>query len=500
MIRRYTIILLLLLILGGLTACTPTSEQEPDPIAVETSNPTNTAVPPTSVPSTTPSPTATATQIRPTVTPSFTPTPLPTLTPQPVIEPTAVGQTTSWSSNALISDDGRFVTFQRFTVNAVGVDMDVFLRDTDAGTTTLINVNLDGRPSHDAYGAMMSGDGRLVAYYSFDGNIVPDDVVECGPVNCEDLFVFDRDTETTTMVPLARPDGLGADNTMGVSSNGRYIAFGHEDNLLLYDHETKVAEPQLTTIDSATPNGRSFAPSLSADGRFIAFVSRASNLVPDDTNEQADVFVLDRDTALIERVSLTNDGGQADGPSGAEPHHEMVNGKTDISGDGRFVTFASASTNLGNDSLIECEDDGGSTRPCYQVYLHDRDTDTTDVISKGGDNDGLDPAVSADGRFIVFTSMASNLTAATLPTCEHAYVVICGHIYLFDRQTGELLLLTGQANGGSWSADVSGNGRYITFTSNASNLVPADSNGQSDIFRYDRDTGQFERISLANLP
>jgi hypothetical protein len=111
--------------------------------------------------------------------------------------------------------------------------MDIFLRDTAAGTTTLVNVNLDGRPSHDAHGAMMSGDGRLVAYFSFDGNIVPNDVVECGSVNCEDLFVFDRNTETTTMVPLARPDGLGGDNTMGTSSNGRYIAFGHEDNLLL---------------------------------------------------------------------------------------------------------------------------------------------------------------------------------------------------------------------------------------------------------------------------
>jgi Tol biopolymer transport system component len=240
---------------------------------------------------------------------------------------------------------------------------------------------------------------------------------------------------------------------------------------------------------------------LSADGRFIAFVSRASNLVPDDTNEQADVFVLDRDTGQIERVSRTNDGRQADGPSGAEPAHEMVNGKTGISADGRFVTFASASTNLVDDPLIECEEfPGTTTRPCYQVYLHDRDAGTTEVISKGGDNDSLDPAISADGQFIVFTSMASNLTADALPACEPAFVVNCGHIYLFDRQAGKPLLLTGQANGGSWGADVSGNGRYITFTSAASNLVPADNNGQSDIFRYDRDTDQFEHISVANLP
>jgi Tol biopolymer transport system component len=378
--------------------------------------------------------------------------------------------------------------------------MAVFLRDTVEGTTTLLNVNRDGLPTiHDVYGATMSGDARLFAYFSFDGNIVPGDDAECGPVSCEDLFVFDREMGTTTMVPLGRSQGLGGDFNMGASSNGRYIALGHDDNLLLYDNETKVAEPQLTTIDGEAPNGRSFAPSLSADGRFIAFVSRASNLVPGDTNEQADVFVLDRASALMERVSLANDGTQADGPSGSEPAVELVNGKTGISADGRFVTFASASANLGNEPLFECQD-YRSARLCYQVYLHDRDTGTTEVISKGGDNDSLDPAISADGQFIVFTSMASNLTANALPSCEPGCVICCGQIYLFDREANQLHMLTAQANAGSWGADLSGNGRYITFTSLASNLVAAGSNGQSAIYRYDRDTDQFEKISVANLP
>jgi Tol biopolymer transport system component len=314
-------------------------------------------------------------------------------------------------------------------------------------------------------------------------------------ISCEDLFIYDRDTGTTEMLALGREQGLGADYTMGISADGRYIALGHDNNLLLYDHQTKQSQFVLTTIDEQPLNSSPFAPSLSADGRFIAFVSYASNLVADDRNEEADVFVLDRETDQIERVSVATDGSEADGESGAMPTHESVNGATDISADGRFITFPSNATNLNDQPSVMCDDYRGFTRPCYNVYLHDRATGETILISQGGDSDSLAPTLSADGQIIAFSSTATNLTADNLPACDPPGTINCSHIYRFDRQTGELILVTGAANSGAWDAQISGNGRYITFTSEATNLSPDDTNNSSDIVRYDHEAGKIERIS-----
>jgi Tol biopolymer transport system component len=142
-----------------------------------------------------------------------------------------------------------------------------------------------------------------------------------------------------------------------------------------------------------------------------------------------------------------------------------------------------------------CDDYRGFTRPCYNVYLHDRATGETILISQGGDSDSLAPTLSADGQIIAFSSTATNLTADNLPACDPPGTINCSHIYRFDRQTGELILVTGAANSGAWDAQISGNGRYITFTSEATNLSPDDTNNSSDIVRYDHEAGKIERIS-----
>jgi Tol biopolymer transport system component len=342
----------------------------------------------------------------------------------------------------------------------------------------------------------MSGNGRFFAYFSFDGNIVADDTVMCGEgeyaISCEDLFIYDRETGTTEMVALGRGEGLGADYTLSLTPDGRYIALGHERNLLFYDRETKETQFLLTTIEGTEPTSAVYVPAISADGRYITFVSYANNLVADDTNEDADVFVLDRQTDQIERVSVASNGTQGNGTSGAMLGHESITISADMSADGRFVTFATTADNLGGEPFQDCVNYLSEPRPCYNVYVHDRDTGETRLISQDLDSDSLSAVISGDGRYIAFNSRTTTLGAVMSPLCNPA----CNNIYLYDQTTGETLLMGEAPNGDGWVRDISADGRYIAFVSYASNLVPNDNNGDMDVFRYDRETNQIEAISI----
>src|SRR5207253_921856 len=135
-------------------------------------------------------------------------------------------------------------------------------------------------------------------------------------------------------------------------------------------------------------------PLISANGRFVAFNSRSTNLVPGDTNGTSDVFVHDRQTGTTERVSVDNTGNQGNGGSGVVA----------ISADGRFVAFVSSATNLVP----------GDTNGVADVFVHDRQTRTTERVSidsaaTQGTCDITCPAISADGRFVAFVSTATNL-------------------------------------------------------------------------------------------
>src|SRR5262249_22544698 len=153
-----------------------------------------------------------------------------------------------------------------------------------------------------------------------------------------------------------------------------------------------------TRVSTATGggqgNGRSFVPTISADGRYVAFYSDASNLVSGDTNGARDVFVRDLQTGETTRVSVSSSGAEADGDSFAPA----------LSADGRYVAFASAATNLV----------AGDTNDANDVFVRDRQTNTTTRVSVGHEgsqaNGGSDqPSLSGDGRLVAFTSTASNV-------------------------------------------------------------------------------------------
>ena len=227
--------------------------------------------------------------------------------------------------------------------------------------------------------------------------------------------------------------------------------------------------------DGTQGNGEAYSlfPSISADGRFVAFGSEATNLVPDDTNGKSDIFVHDRETGQTTRISVASDGSQADG---------VQSGGSSISADGRFVAFASYATNLVP----------GDNNDKADIFVHDRETGQTTRVSVAGDgsqgNGGsFYPSLSADGRFLAFTSSSTNLVSGD--TNEKS------DIFVHDRQTGQITRVSVASDGsqGNDSCDypsISADGRSVVFSSYSTNLVPGDTNNKADVFVHDRETGQ----------
>ncbi|HEV3364660.1 MAG TPA: hypothetical protein VG795_11100 [Acidimicrobiia bacterium] len=232
-------------------------------------------------------------------------------------------------------------------------------------------------------------------------------------------------------------------------------------------------------VDGGEADGASFTPSISADGRYVAFASAASTLVAGDTNGAEDVFVYDRATGASERVSVSSTGGQGDGAS-FDPA---------ISGDGRHVAFASAATNLTpGDSYSEID-----------VFVHDRETDATILASVGpeglmGDGPSMAPSISGDGLLVAFESDADTLVREDNNGTGDVFVRD-----LVTRVTRKLSIAGGgqQTESPSFGPAMSADGRSVAFESFSSRLVPGDTNGALDVFVADVTTGSINRVSLA---
>jgi Tol biopolymer transport system component len=245
------------------------------------------------------------------------------------------------------------------------------------------------------------------------------------------------------------------------------------------------ANAQLTTtrvsVDSAGIEGNSVSgvPAISANGRYVAFQSLASNLVPGDTNGLQDVFVHDRATSATTRVSVRSNGTQADQDCGL--------GRSCVTANGNVV-FLSAASNLVP----------GDTNGIQDIFLHDFQSGVTTRVSLGSagqqsNNSSVMPSITPDGRYLAFSSGATNFTPG----------VAWGPLRVFvrDLQTGVTTLTSvsavgAAANGECWLPAISDDGRVVAFESNASNLVPGDTNGTWDIFAHDMVTGVTSRVSV----
>ncbi len=360
-----------------------------------------------------------------------------------------------------------------------------------AGVTSLISVSSDGTQTNNySYSPSFSADGRYVVFESLASNLVANDTN-----GFEDVFVHDRQTGVVSRV------SIGSDGTQGnsrswvpvFSADGRFVAFSTNttnlvagdtngvQDVLVHERQTGITSRVSVSSDGTQANRDSNAVTISADGRFVAFVSAASNLVSEDTNNAADIFVHDRQTSTTSRVSVRSDGAQGNGSS-FEPS---------ISADGRFVAFSSYAHNLLAEETIES---------WLDVFVHDRQTGITSLVSvscDGTETNGLSqkPAITPDGRFVAFQSEATNLIASDTNRVSD--------IYIHDRQTGITSLVSVSSNGTqgnltSYYPVLSADGRFVAFVSEATNLVANDTNGVADIFIHDRQTGITSRVSVGS--
>ena len=298
--------------------------------------------------------------------------------------------------------------------------------------------------------------------------------------------------------------GNAGSTVAAITPDGRFVLFGSSaSNLVLgdtngfmdafvHDRLTGTTERVSVSSSGAQGNGDSMTGDLSGDGgaitpdgRFVAFNSLASNLVPGDVNGVGDVFVRDRVTGTTEIVSVNSSGVQGNFGSGIAP--------PSISGNGTLVAFDSQATNL------EPGQNGQEG-----VFVHNRITGKTievSVNSSGVEGNGfsLGPTISRDGRFVVFFSFASNLVSGDTNGAPDIFVrnLSAGTTERVSVDSSGV-----EGNGGSGGPldlpDISADGRFVAFSSTATNLVPGDTNGVPDIFVHDRVTGVTERVSVSS--
>lgn len=361
--------------------------------------------------------------------------------------------------------------------------------DAAAPTTRRVSIRSSGTQADDASDHVaISANGRFTVFESAAKNLVPSDTN-----GSRDIFVHDRRTGRTRRVSVRSNGSQGNDSSThpDISGDGRFVAFQSEASDLVpgdtngtsdvFVHDRRSGQTRRVSVRSngSQGNGQSTDPAISGDGRYVAFVSRASDLVKGDTNSVDDVFVHDRLSGRTRRVSVRTSGLQADEASDL----------ADISADGRLVAFEADATNLV----------AGDTNAESDIFVHDLRTGRTTRVSvrsngaQGIGGGAENPAISASGRYVAFDSSAENLVGPDSNGEQD--------IFVHDRRTGRTRRVSLRSDGSQLSdfssePSLSANGRYVVFTSNASDLVSNDTNGQQDVFLKDRASDKVRRVSV----
>lgn len=357
-------------------------------------------------------------------------------------------------------------------------------------STERASVSLSGSdPNGQCLDTAISANGRYLAFYTSADNLVP------GDSNGEtDVFVRDRQTGVTERVSVSTSGSEGNDSSFGasISADGRFVAFSSKaDNLVTGDtngatdtfvHDRLTGQTVRTSVDSSgvEADSKSQSASISGDGRRITFYSDARNLVAGDTNLQRDIFVHDLQTGSTVRASVSSLGVEG-------------NGKSDnpcISGNGRYVAFNSRADNfVSGDTALE------------DIFVHDLQTGMTERVSEsslgiGANSTSQYASLSADGRHVAFQSSADNLVPGDTNGRSD--------IFVHDRQTGltqrvNVSSAGAEANDESGYPSISADGRHVSFDSVSDNLVPGNTSAWSGVFVHDRHTGITERVSVSSL-
>jgi Tol biopolymer transport system component len=309
------------------------------------------------------------------------------------------GSTCQWPS---MDSSGRYVSFlstaDNLVTNSVPGEYHVYIRDIDAGITTLLDAGTNTSLFGPAIVPKISSDGRFVAFESPDSSLVPND-------HNHDYDIFLRDLLSNTVEVVSAHD------------------------------------PALASTSGAGPSSLS-SLSLSGDGRLLAFSSDADDLVVADANGFRDIFVRDLRFGTNDLVSISTNGLVSDGQS-TEPS---------ISGNGRYVAFTSTADNLAD----------GDTNHARDVFVRDLETGTTTLVSLNlagtgpGNRESYSPSITADGRYVLFRSLATDLAPHTFGGSQN--------LFLRDLQLGTNYALT---LGGVLTSSLSPNGRFVSFANSA---------------------------------
>ncbi len=339
------------------------------------------------------------------------------------------------SDSSLIGDNGYYVIFESEASDLVENDTngksDIFVYDRVERQVSRVSVASDGSEGNgSSTHPAISREGRIIAFVSTSSNLVPGD-----DNNSADIFVHDLDTGITVLVSKSSSGVIG--------------------------------------------NGDSSDVFVSCYGDYVVFTSNASNLVPGEVNRSRAVFLHDLVSGETVLVSKSSEGDIAYGSSKTPAVDE----------NGRYVTFASNASNLVNNDYNRA----------WDIFIHDLETSETWRISEspdGSDGDGLSisPTIDCEGTHVVFISYASNLVAQ-----DNNY---SADVFVYDivADTLERVSVSSagvEANDYTYSASINEDGRYVVFESDATNLVPDDLNARTDIFVRDIVNGVTSRVSLA---
>lgn len=431
-------------------------------------------------------------------------------------------QRSTYNETSSVSNGGRWVVFDSHVKERPSR---LFLVDTKHGRVRQIDISFDGSPRRSEgvgrYNIAFSGadadvtpDGRFVVFNSPFSNLVLHD-----ENRAVDVFVYDRLTRRTEIVSRSR-SGAQADADSGhpaISADGRFVAFDSRAKNLspqdtdgkkdVYLKDLRTGRIELISVGPAGKgNDWSHSPDVSDDAERVVFVSDASNLVDDDTNETFDVFVRDRSSSATTRVSVTSEGEEFEAFESCASASCYVSGagEPSISGNGKVVVFAS------NANRLVPEDNNYNT----DVFAHDIDSGVTErvsVASDGGDayrdresvecgknpicsqfSGTHSPSLSRDGKLVYFLSAAPHISDVD----DDDDAGQSGEeVYIRNRDEGATYLASRYPDGSAlhstnwYPGEISADGRWMTYSNNSMKL---------DGPRGDRDPGP--DVFLQRLP
>ncbi|MDF2534684.1 MAG: domain protein beta Propeller [Bacillales bacterium] len=395
-----------------------------------------------------------------------------------------------------ISADGNLVVFESESSNLVKGDnnnaTDIFVKNISTDSIMIVSTSKKGSIAKGfSSNAVISSNGRYVAFESTAANLVSNDTNG----TYSDIFLKDLTTGDIQLISKTSSGNqvLAASSLPSISTDGLYVTFQANGSLIegietmgnhLYIYNCLTGATEMVDVSETGEIANlagNYRPNISGDGRYVIFESESTNLVPNDNNYSTDIFVRDCLENKTVRVNISSEGA----PSTASCYSPS------ISADGRYVEFQSIANNLVADNATDYNTD---------IFIHDRDTDgngvfdetnristikasvsTTGQIGSSGSVDGY---ISANGQYVVFSSSASNLVDSDTNSKTDIFV---HNISNGVTTRVNLSVYNVEANNHSYYPVISADGQCVAFASTASNLTDSDTNGDlADIFVYQR--------------